>query len=132
MLPGRFLYDSMFGIDRMEDMSCDIYEKDNVYHLEMDIPGFTRDDIKIECHKGTITVSAEKNVEKDESDEEKKYIRRERKCGKYKRSFYLGDIDEDSIKAESFALEESGEYFKSCGTNITPVPFDCERASSQL
>ena len=100
MLPGRFLYDSMFGIDRMEDMSCDIYEKDNTYHLEMDIPGFTRDDIKIECHKGTITVSAEKNVEKDESDEEKKYIRRERKCGKYKRSFYLGDIDEDSIKAE--------------------------------
>ena len=100
MLPGRFLYDSMFGIDRMEDMSCDIYEKDNTYHLEMDIPGFTRDDIKIECHKGTITVSAEKNVEKDESDEDKKYIRRERKYGKYKRSFYLGDIDEDLIKAE--------------------------------
>ena len=82
MLPGRFLYDSMFGIDRMEDMSCDIYEKDNTYHLEMDIPGFTRDDIKIECH------------------EDKKYIRRERKYGKYKRSFYLGDIDEDLIKAE--------------------------------
>ena len=100
MLSGIFLYDSMFGIDRMEDMSCDIYEKDNTYHLEMDIPGFTRDDIKIECHKGTITVSAEKNVEKDESDEDKKYIRRERKYGKYKRSFYLGDIDEDLIKAE--------------------------------
>ena len=51
MLPSRFLYDSMFGLDRMEDMSCDIYEKDNKYHLEMDIPGFTKDDIKIECHK---------------------------------------------------------------------------------
>ena len=58
MLPGRFLYDSMFGLDRVEDMSCDIYEKDSKYHLEMDIPGFTKDDIKIECHKGTITVSA--------------------------------------------------------------------------
>ena len=85
MLPGRFLYDSMFGLDRVEDMSCDIYEKDSKYHLEMDIPGFTKDDIKIECHKGTITVSAKKNVEKEEKDEDKKYIRRERKYGEYKR-----------------------------------------------
>ena len=81
-------------------MSCDIYEKDNEYHLEMDIPGFTKDDIKIECHKGTITVSAKKEVKNEEKDEGKKYIRRERKFGEYKRSFYLGDIDEENIKAE--------------------------------
>ncbi len=100
MLPSRFLYDSMFNLDRLEEMSCDIYEQDNKYHLEMDIPGFSKEEIKIECHKGTITVSAEKNYENEESDDNKKYIRRERKYGKYKRSFYLGDIDEDNIKAE--------------------------------
>ena len=121
MLPSRFLYDSMFGLDRMEDMNCDIYEKDNKYHLEMDIPGFTKDDIKIECHKGTITVSAEKNVEKDESDEDKKYIRRERKYGKYKRSFYLGDIDEDAIKAE----------FKN-GTLLITAPIKTESLKKEI
>ena len=98
MLPGRFLYDSMFGLDRMEDMNCDIYEKDNKYHLEMDIPGFTKDDIKIECHKGTITISAKKAFNKEEH-EGKKFLRRERRYNKEERSFYLGDIDEDKIKA---------------------------------
>ncbi len=99
MLP-RIFYDSMLDFDREKEMSCDIYEKDNVYHLEMDIPGFNKEDIKIECHKGTITVSAEKTIENDSEDENKKYIRRERRVGKYKRSFYLGDIDEENIKAE--------------------------------
>lgn len=100
MLPRRFFYDSIFDLDKMEDMNCDIYEKDNKYHMELDIPGFTKDDIKIECHKGTVTISAEKNYENNEEDETRKYIRRERRYGKYKRSFYLGDIDEDNIKAE--------------------------------
>ena len=84
MLPSRFLYDSMFGIDRMEDLSCDIYEKDNKYHLEMDIPGFTKDDIKIECHKGTITVSAKKNYENEEKDD--------------KGSPKVGDVSADRIR----------------------------------
>lgn len=100
MLPSRFLYDSFFDLDKLEEMRCDIYEKDNQYHLEMDIPGFNKEDIKIECHKGTITVSAKKDVESEEKDENKKYIRRERKYGQYKRSFYLGDIDDEAIKAE--------------------------------
>ena len=121
MLPSRFLYDSMFGFDRFEDMSCDIYEKDNKYHLEMDIPGFSREDIKIECHKGTITVSVEKQIENESQDENKKYIRRERKFGKYKRSFYLGDIDEDNIKAE----------FRN-GTLILTVPLKEETLKKEI
>lgn len=121
MLPNRFLYDSMFGLDRMEDMSCDIYEKDNKYHLEMDIPGFSKEDLKIECHKGTITVSAEKQMENESQDENKKYIRRERKFGKYKRSFYLGDIDEENIKAE----------FRN-GTLIVTVPLKEETLKKEI
>lgn len=100
MLPSRFLYDSMFGLDKTIGMDCDIYEKDNVYHLEIDLPGFTKEDIKIECHKGTITISVEKETEITEENDDRKYLRRERKFGKYKRSFYLGDIDEDAMKAE--------------------------------
>lgn len=100
MLPSRLLYDSIFDLDKLESMRCDIYEKDDKYHLEMDIPGFTKEDIKIECHKGTITISAKKETNTEEKDESKKYIRRERKFGQYKRSFYLGDIDEENIKAE--------------------------------
>ena len=100
MLPSRFLYDSMFDFDRFNEMNCDIYEKDNNYYLEMDIPGFAKEDIKIECHKGTINIIAKKTINNNEDDESKKYIRRERKYGEYKRSFYLGDIDEENIKAE--------------------------------
>lgn len=121
MLPSRFLYDSMFGLDRMEDMSCDIYEKDGKYHLEMDIPGFSKDDLKIDCHRGTITISAEKQIENEQKDENKKYIRRERRFGKYKRSFYLGDIDEENIKAE----------FKN-GTLIVTAPLKEETLKKEI
>ena len=121
MLPSRFLYDSMFGLDRMEDMSCDIYEKDGKYHLEMDIPGFSKDDLKIDCHRGTITISAERQIENEQKDENKKYIRRERRFGKYKRSFYLGDIDEENIKAE----------FKN-GTLIVTAPLKEETLKKEI
>ena len=121
MLPRRFFYDSIFDLDKMEDMNCDIYEKDNKYHMELDIPGFTKDDIKIECHKGTVTITAEKNVENNEEDETKKYIRRERRYGKYKRSFYLGDIDEDNIKAE----------FKN-GTLLITAPIKAESMKKEI
>jgi HSP20 family protein len=80
-------------------MKCDIYEKDNAYNLEMDVPGFNKDEINIEYNKGTLTISAEKKEEKEDK-EDKKFIRRERFYGKLSRSFYLGDIEEENIKAE--------------------------------
>ncbi len=78
-------------------MKCDIYESDGKYHIEMDIPGFHKDEIKIECNKGNIIITAEKNEE--QKDENKKYLRQERVYGKYQRSFYLGNIKEDEIEA---------------------------------
>lgn len=94
------LFDNFF-LDREENfggMKCDIYERDNKFHIEMDIPGFNKEDIKLECNKGNLIITAEKNVEKEESDD-KKYIRRERSYGQIQRSFYLGDIDEENIEA---------------------------------
>lgn len=97
MLPSRLLIDSMFD-DFKEDMKCDIYEENGVYHIEADIPGFNKDDIKVELNKGTLTITAQK--EEHDEDKSKKYIRRERTFyGKFQRSFYLGEVDEENIEA---------------------------------
>lgn len=96
MLP-RIFYDTMLN-DEIRGMECDIYQKDGVYHVELDIPGFKKENIKIECHKGNLTVKAIKEEVNDDSN--KKYIRHERKYNKLERSFYFGDIDEDNIKAD--------------------------------
>ena len=79
------------------NFKCDIYEKEGKYFIEMDTPGFSRKDINIECDRGYLTVSVSKNSEMNE--EEKNYIRRERSTKEISRSFYVGDVDADSIKA---------------------------------
>ena len=90
------LKDSDFG-----KMKCDIYEKDGIYHLEMDIPGFDKKDVNIEIDDNDyLTITAEKNSENNDEDENKNYIRKERSYGKYQRSFYLGDVDKDKIDAK--------------------------------
>lgn len=104
MLPRKMFLDDMFDdfLDvETSKMKCDIYEEEGAYNLELDMPGFNKDEIKIECNNGTLVISAEKSNEKEEKDKKsKKYIRRERFYGRLSRSFYLGDIDESGIKAE--------------------------------
>lgn len=99
MLPSRIFFDDMFDEIKEENkMRCDIYEKDNIYNVEVDIPGISKENIKIEFDKGTLTITAESK--KEETDNSKRYLHRERKIyGKVQRSFYLGDIDEENIKA---------------------------------
>ncbi len=101
MLPMKFyddVFDSLLDDSDIKMMRSDIYEKDNKYIIEMDLPGFKKEDIKLECKKGNLIVTAEKKQENE--DKNKKYIRRERSYGKCSRSFYLGDIDESNIEAE--------------------------------
>ncbi|MCM1052514.1 MAG: Hsp20/alpha crystallin family protein [Ruminococcus sp.] len=103
MLPKKMFLDDMFDSfleSETSKMKCDIYELDGVYNLELDMPGFTKGDISIEYNKGTLTINAEKKEQKNEENDNKKYIRRERFYGKLSRSFYLGDIEEEAIKAE--------------------------------
>ena len=107
MLPSRKYYlDSIFdnfmdeGSDNFDVMKCDVYEKDGAYHIEADIPGFKKDEISVDCEDGYVTISAEKNTENEEKDENKKYIKRERFYGKTVRKFYVGDVDSDTIQAE--------------------------------
>lgn len=101
IIPRKFYLDDIFDDfvpTKRNDMKCDIYEKGGDYHIEMDIPGFGKDDIKIESKDGYLTISAEKNTEDNEED--KNYIRRERTYGRYERSFYLGDFDDTDVEAE--------------------------------
>ena len=66
----------------------------------MDIPGYDKKDISIECEDGILTITAEKSNEVNEENSDKKYIRRERVYGKITRSFNFADIDEENIRAE--------------------------------
>ena len=103
LMPRKFYLDDIFDdflTSRKEQhMKCDIYEKGGDYHIEMDIPGFNKDEISVETKDGYLKITAEKKEEHNEENEEKNYIRRERIYGKYERSFYLGDLDEDKINA---------------------------------
>lgn len=103
LIPRKFylgddFFDDFFEPAVKEQMKCDVYEKDGDYHIVLDVPGYDKDDISLECDNGYLTISAEKTVEDNEED--KNYIRRERRYGKFSRSFYVGDIDTESIEAE--------------------------------
>lgn len=93
-----FLKDDFFEPTIKNQMKCDVYEKDGNYHIEMDVPGYDKEDIKIEVDNGYLTISAE--TKSEENDESKNYIRRERRYGSFSRSFYVGDIEAESIEAE--------------------------------
>ena len=103
IVPRRFFLEDLFDdFDDMNvkpvNMKCDIYEKDGNYCIEMDLPGYDKKDIDINFDNKYLTITASK--EEEEKDEEKNYIRRERSYGSYKRQFFLGDINEEEIKAE--------------------------------
>ena len=102
MLPRRFYLDDIFDdfMPTMQDdnMKCDVYEKDDKYHIELDTPGFNKEDINIEVKDGCLVITAEKKEETEDKD--KNYLRRERSYGKYQRSFNLGDLDSENIEAE--------------------------------
>ena len=65
----------------------------------MDLPGFKKDEIKVQLKDGYLTLSAAKGLDKDEQDKKGNYIRRERYYGSYSRSFNVSEIDVENIKA---------------------------------
>ena len=110
MLPS--IFDDVFGdvFDRKEVsvMKTDVKEVGDNYELDIDVPGYNKEDIKLELERGYLTVTAEQT--KDSDEENKKYIRRERYYGKTSRTFYVGDdVTEEDIK----------EYYKNGILSIT-------------
>ena len=71
------------------------------YEVDIDLPGFKKDEIQLELNDGYLTISAEKGLDKEEEDEKKHYLRRERYAGGMSRSFYIGEgITEEDIHAK--------------------------------
>jgi len=84
--------------DRM--MKTDVHEHDDHYEVDIDLPGFKKEEIGLELNNGYLIVSANKGLDKDEKDKKGKLIRQERYSGSMQRSFYVGEnITEEDIKA---------------------------------
>ena len=83
-------------------MKTDIKETDSGYELEMDLPGFAKNEVKVSLKDGTLTISASKGFDQDEHEKKTgRYIRRERYAGACERSFYVGEnLTEADIKGE--------------------------------
>lgn len=97
------LFDDMFrdpffkGENKL--MKTDIKENENDYNIDIDLPGFDKEDIKIDIENGYLNVSAKKESNNEEK-EDGRYVRRERYLGECSRSFYVGDsLNEEDIKA---------------------------------
>lgn len=81
-------------------MSTDVRETENGYEVDIDLPGFKKEDLTLQLEKGCLTVSAARNVNNDEKDKDGRYIRRERYAGSMSRSFYVGEeLTEEDIRA---------------------------------
>ena len=92
----------LYGKHAKNLMKTDIREHDAGYEVDIDLPGFKKDEVKVALKDGYLTVSAAKGLDEEEDDKKTgRYIRRERYSGSCSRSFYVGeDITEEDIKAE--------------------------------
>ena len=120
MLPSIFrdnLFDDMFDFDFDKEfnrmmrplygkhaqnmMKTDVRETDNSYELDIDLPGFKKDEITIQLDNGYLSISASKGLDKNEENKDGKYIRRERYAGAMNRTFYVGDnLTQQDIQAK--------------------------------
>ena len=91
----------LYGKNAKKIMKTDIREHDTGYELDVDLPGFKKDEINVELDNGYLTISAAKGLDKDREDKKGKYIRKERYAGAMQRSFYVGEgISKEDIKAK--------------------------------
>ena len=91
----------LYGKKAKNMMKTDVKEHENGYEVDIDLPGFKKDELNLDLTDGYLTISASKDLDKDEEDKKGKYIRKERYAGSMSRSFYVGDsITEEDIKAK--------------------------------
>ena len=94
-----FFRDDFFKGEKNQLMKTDIRESENGFTLDVDLPGYKKEDIKVDVTNGYLTIHAKTSNEKNE-EEKGKFVRRERFMGECSRSFYVGeDIEQEDIKA---------------------------------
>ena len=90
----------LYGKNASGIMKTDVRELEDHYEVDIDLPGFKKEEITLELDNGNLTVNAAKNVNEEEKSEEGKVIRQERYMGAMQRSFYVGEfITEEDVKA---------------------------------
>lgn len=100
------VFDDVFNQDFFPSVSrdyqslrTDITESNDAYFVEADLPGFSKDDIRIEIENNQLTIRAKREDEKEERDKDDRIIRKERHFGEFVRSFYVENIDQDRVDA---------------------------------
>ena len=94
-------HNPLYGKHAKNLMKTDVRETESSYELDIDLPGFKKDEISIEVKDGCLNISAAKGLDKEQSDKDGKYIRQERYAGACSRSFYIGtEVDPASVSAK--------------------------------
>ncbi len=92
-------FERSFFSEKIGSFHTDIREEGDNYLIEADLPGFKKEDIALDINGDTLTISAQRNVNAEEKDENGHYIRRERSWGRFARSFDVSEVDAENIKA---------------------------------
>ena len=91
----------LYGKRAAQVMKTDVHEHDDKYELDIDLPGFKKDEIKLALENGYLSVSASKGLDKEKKDKKGKVIRQERYSGSMQRSFYVGEaVTKEDVKAK--------------------------------
>ena len=91
----------LYGKNAAREMKTDVHEHEDHYEVDIDLPGFKKDEITLELENGYLTVTAAKGMDKEETNQKGKLIRQERYAGTMQRSFYVGDaLTESDIGAK--------------------------------
>ena len=100
LFPVMPVRDPLYGKHAKNLMKTDVRETNGSYELDIDLPGFKKDEVNVDLKDGYLTIQAAKGLDKDQQDESGRYIRRERYAGACSRSFYVGDIQPEDIHAK--------------------------------
>ena len=101
MIPMRSIRNPLYGKNAKNLMKTDVRETDNTYELDIDLPGFKKDEVQLDLKDGYLTISAAKGLDKDQEDKKGKYIRQERYAGACSRSFFVGEeIEHRDVSAK--------------------------------
>ena len=101
MIPMRSIRNPLYGKNAKNLMKTDVRETDNTYELDIDLPGFKKDEVQLDLKDGYLTISAAKGLDKDQEDKKGKYIRQERYAGACSRSFFVGEgIEPQDVPAK--------------------------------
>ena len=93
-------HNPLYGKRAKNLMKTDVRETEKTYEVDIDLPGFKKDEISVDLKNGYLTIQAAKGLDRDQTDKEGKYIRQERYSGACSRSFYVGEVEADQVSAK--------------------------------